>query len=48
VPDDISDESFELLRAIERRQVIENLSIIRVGDFSEYVSKIQESEKVRS
>lgn len=48
VPDDISDEAFDLLRGIERRQVIENLSIIRVGDFENYVSKIREIEEKRS
>jgi hypothetical protein len=48
VPDDMSDESFEQLRAIERRQVIENLSIIRVGDFADFVSKIKEIEENRS
>jgi hypothetical protein len=48
VPDDISDEAFYLLRGIERRQVIENLSIIRVGDFESYVSKIREIEEKRS
>ena len=41
----MSDESFEQLRAIERRQVLENLSIIRVGDFSDFVSKIKEIEE---
>ena len=45
--DDMSDESFEMLRAIEIRQVIKNLSIIRVGDFTNFVSKIKEIEEKR-
>ena len=45
VPDDFSDETFELLREIEKRNVIENLSIIRVGDFGNYLEKIKEIEQ---
>ena len=44
-PDDMSDETFSMLREIEKRKVIENLSIIRVGDFSNYISKIKEIEE---
>jgi hypothetical protein len=43
-PDDLSDETFFSLREIEKRQVIENLSIIRIGDFSDYISKIKNIE----
>ena len=46
VPDDFSDETFELLREIEKRNVIENLSIIRVGDFGNYLEKIKEIEQI--
>ena len=46
VPDDFSDEPFELLREIEKRNVIENLSIIRVGDFGNYLEKIKEIEQI--
>ena len=41
-PDNLSDEAFTLLRQIEKRRVIENLSIIRVGDFGNYLSKIKD------
>ena len=44
-PDDLSDETFSLIRQIEKRKVIENLSIIRIGDFNNYISKIKEIEE---
>jgi len=44
-PDDLSDETFSLLRQIETRKVIENLSIIRIGDFNNYIIKIKEIEE---
>lgn len=42
-PDNFTDETFASLREIEKREVIENLSIIRVGDIGEYLSKIKEA-----
>jgi len=45
VSDDLSNQTFDLLRQIEKRKVIENLSIIRIGDFTNYISKILEIEK---
>ncbi len=45
VPDDMRQETFDIMRQVERRKVIENLSIIRVGDFSNYILKIKEIEK---
>jgi hypothetical protein len=44
-PDDLSDETFSLIRKIEARKVIENLSIIRIGDFNNYITKIKEIEE---
>ena len=34
VPDDMRQETFDIMRQVERRKVIENHSIIRDGDFS--------------
>jgi hypothetical protein len=45
VSDDLSNQTFDLLRQIEKRKVIENLSIIRIGDFTNYIMKILEIEK---
>jgi hypothetical protein len=44
-PDELSNETFSLLRGIETRQVIENLSIIRIGDFNNYITKIKDIEE---
>jgi hypothetical protein len=44
VPDDMNDETFKLLRKIEKRKVFENLSILRVGVLEDYISKIKEIE----
>jgi hypothetical protein len=44
VPDDMNDETFKLLRKIEKRKVFENLSILRVGVLGDYISKIKEIE----
>ena len=41
-PDDISDLSFYAMREIERSGDIKNLSVIRVGDFSKYLTKVIE------
>ena len=45
VPDDLSDELFELIRAVEKREVINNLSIIRIGDFGKYLDEIKVQEE---
>jgi hypothetical protein len=45
VSDSMGEEVFESMRKTEKRKVIENLSIIRVGDFENYVLKIKEIEK---
>ena len=47
VPDDLSDESFEMIRGIERRKVYSNLSILRVGDLGKYFDRIKEIEEGR-
>lgn len=47
VSDDLSNQTFDLLRQIEKRKVIENLSIIRIGDFSNYISGILEIEEIK-
>ena len=39
-PDDLSDNKFRKLRDIEKRNVIENLSVIRIGDFSPYLDEL--------
>lgn len=39
-PDDLSDEAFLKLREIEKRGVIENLSVIRIGDFGNYLDQL--------
>ena len=44
VPDDFSDQTFESLRKIEKRNVFDNLSTIRVGDFGNYLIKVKEIE----
>ena len=44
-PDELSNETFSLLRGIETRKVIENLSIIRIGDFNNYITKIKDIEE---
>ena len=43
-PDDLSDLAFHALREMERNQLIDNLSIIRSGDFGKYLDKIIESQ----
>lgn len=43
-PDDLSDLAFHALREIERNELIDNLSIIRAGDFGKYLDKIIESQ----
>ena len=45
VPDDLSDELFDLIRAVEKREVINNLSIIRIGDFGKYLDEIKLQEE---
>ena len=45
VSDGMGEEAVESMRKIEKRKVIENLSIIRVGDFEKYVLRIKEIEK---
>jgi hypothetical protein len=44
VPDSLSDDSFEMIREIERREVFNNLSILRIGDLGNYLDKIKEIE----
>ena len=46
-PDDLSDGSFDMIKAIEQRKVVENLSVIRVGDFGKYLDKIKEVEETQ-
>ena len=41
--DDLSDAKFLKLREIEKRGVIENLSVIRVGDFANYLDALKQS-----
>jgi len=41
-PDDLSDLAFFAMREIERSQEIKNLSVIRIGDFSKYLSRVIE------
>ena len=43
-PDDFSDELFLKMRDIEKREVFTNLSVIRVGDFGNFIDKIVELE----
>ena len=45
VPDDLSDELFDLIRVVEKREVINNLSIIRIGDFGKYLDEIKVQEE---
>ena len=46
-PDDLSDEKFLKLREVEKRGVIDNLSVIRIGDFGNYLDAlIKNFEKV--
>ena len=42
-PDDLSDAKFLKLREVEKRGVIENLSVIRVGDFANYLDALIET-----
>ena len=42
-PDDLSDTEFIKLRDIEKRNVIENLSVIRIGDFGPYLDEIMKT-----
>ena len=44
-PDDLSDTEFIKLRDIEKRNVIENLSVIRIGDFGPYLDEIMKTVK---
>ena len=44
-PDDLSDELFLHLRDIEKREVFDNLSVIRIGDFGNYLDQVIEIEK---
>tara|TARA_B100001057_G_scaffold208743_1_gene209427 strand:- start:13261 stop:14163 length:903 start_codon:yes stop_codon:yes gene_type:complete len=44
VPDSLSDDAFEMIRAIERRDDFSNLSILRIGDLGTYLDKIKEIE----
>jgi len=44
VPDSLSDDSFEMMRSIERRKVFDNLSILRIGDLGKYLDRIEEIE----
>jgi hypothetical protein len=45
VPDDLSDEAFDLIRQVEKREVIKNLSIIRIGDLGKYLDEIKKAEE---
>ena len=43
-PDDLSDEAFLKLREIEKRGVIENLSVIRIGDFGNFLDQLMANQ----
>ena len=46
-PDDLSDKKFLKLREVEKRGVIDNLSVIRIGDFGNYLDALVKNfEKV--
>lgn len=45
-PDDLSDEAFLKLREIEKRGVIENLSVIRIGDFGSYLDQLMTDQNI--
>jgi len=45
-PDDLSDLAFHSLREIERNESVNNLSVIRIGDFGKFLDKIIEGNKV--
>ena len=47
-PDDLSDLIFHNWREIERSGVLENLSVIRVGDFGSYLDKIADTTQSRN
>jgi hypothetical protein len=44
VPDSLSDDSFEMIREVERRGVFKNLSILRIGDLGKYLDRIKQIE----
>ena len=44
VPDSLSDESFEMIRSVERRGVFDNLSILRIGDLGNYSTGSKKSK----
>ena len=44
VPDSLSDESFEMIRSVERSGVYQNLSILRIGDLGNYLDRVEEIE----
>jgi hypothetical protein len=44
-PDDLSDLTFHALREIERKEKIDGLSIIRVGDFGKYLDQVIQLSK---
>ena len=43
-PDDLSDLAFHSLRDVERKGTVQNLTIIRIGDFGKYLDRIIESK----
>lgn len=43
-PDDLSDLAFHALREIERNNIVKNLSIIRAGDFGQYLDRIMDAQ----
>lgn len=44
VPDSLSDESFDMIRSVERSGVYQNLSILRIGDLGNYLDRVEEIE----
>ena len=44
-PDDLSDEAFCKLTEIEKGGIIENLSVIRIGDFGNYLDQLLLNQK---
>lgn len=44
-PDDLSDLAFHSLREIERNKSVDNLRVIRIGDFGKFLDKLIENKK---
>ena len=44
VPDSLSDDTFTVIREMEKRKDFSNLSILRIGDLGKYLDQIKEIE----